>query len=102
MRKPPPTNTHTTTHATPTTFSTEVFIAISSGTSSYPLSGIYDIQFELLDSDDELVFTKSYTTSISLGVLTLTVEEDDDLDLTLFYDSIVSIRITISDPSILS
>ena len=47
------------THATPTTFSTEVFIAISSGTSSYPLSGIYDIQFELLDSDDELVFSKS-------------------------------------------
>lgn len=87
--------------AAPSTFALETFIAITgSDNQRLPLSGIYDIQFELLKPDDTVVFTKNYTSVITLGILSVSIEEEDNLDSTLFKDHLLSAKITISKSNI--
>ncbi len=87
--------------AAPSTFALETFISITgSDNQRLPLSGIYDIQFELIKPDDTVVFTKNYTSVIALGILSVSIEEEDNLDSTLFKDHLLSAKITISGSGI--
>ena len=65
-----------------------------------PLSGIYDVKFELIKPNKEAVFTKTYTAVVTLGLLSVLIEKEDNLDPTLFKDHILSARLTISGSDI--
>ena len=84
-------------HAVPKTFSLETFITITGDDNKrLPLSGIYDVTFDLLKADKSVVFTKSYLAVVTLGILSVSIEEEDELDSDLFKDHILTARITIS------
>ena len=88
-------------HAVPSTFSLEAFITIlNSENKRLPLSGIYDVKFELIKPNKEAVFTKTYTAVVTLGLLSVSIEKEDNLDPTLFKDHILSARLTISGSDI--
>ena len=88
-------------YSVPKTFSFETFITINSANGKpLPLSGIYDVKFELLTEDKTVTFSKSFTAIVNLGVLTIEIEEDDELDTSVFKTNILSSRITISGSSI--
>ena len=90
--------------SSPQSFSFELFISIDGPNNQrFPLSGYYDVLFELLiDNDGEedhnqVVFKKSFSTLVTMGNLTVKVDDDDDLNLDQFTTHILKSRITLSD-----
>ncbi len=85
----------------PNKFSMEAFITITGADNKpKPLGGIYDVTFELLKPDDTVVFTKKYLTIISVGVLNVSIEDADKLDINLFKSDILKARIKIQGSQI--
>jgi hypothetical protein len=90
--------------AAPKSFSFELFISINaSDNRQYPLSGSYDIVFELINNEpshpsyNTVVFSKPFSSTITQGILTVTIEEDDNLNLDLFSNTILKSKLTFSN-----
>ena len=81
----------------------EVFISIDADDGKrFPLNGLYTVTFELILDNETIHFSKTFTEFITLGILKITVDEDDQLDIAPFKANNQSIhaRIHISGKSL--
>ncbi len=80
----------------PAAFGMDVFVSKTAEDGRrYPLNGVYHITLELIQNDSEQ-FTKSFTTFITEGILTIEINDEDGLDTSLFRVAPPVLRLSIS------
>ena len=80
----------------PETFALEMYLAISEDGQYTPLTGIYDVTFELIDPSGESVFSTTFRETITIGILQVELDGSEGLDPDIFSKNILTSKITIS------
>ena len=76
----------------------ETYIAVNENNERQLLTGPVDVKFELITPTNNVVFKKSFSTTVVLGRLEITkLNDNDDFDPNLFSEYDLDARITLTE-----
>ena len=81
----------------PNEFIVEAFISTydSEDNKNYPLQGDFSLNFQLTKEDGTVVFEKKQDIFVVLGILTISISNEDDFDSAVFSDDLLQAKITL-------
>lgn len=81
--------------AIPTGMSMDILLATFTDRGFSPLSGIYDVRAELINSDETVLAVNTFSAVVTNGTLTVFFDASDIPDARIFYDNLVQLRVAV-------